>query len=111
MILLHLIRSKNKISLPTLVRRLEELNMAKPPIEKISIKEEIELPEPVVEPPVEIKEIVTPIPPTPLPPPATPAEPPQQKSENIVPSPPGRHEVLLRFASVELEGTLLKEKG
>ena len=201
MMILHLIRSKNKITIPTLVRRLEELSSS--PKEAPSAKEPIfrsesnpaslvphssqpSIAEPFSLSPVSMEEekedlsyIVTPSTPltsetkTPSPSKETqnlkpsislphsqplssptpslssalseqekdsspnlsltsplvaedtvpsaskkvnlsldplPSEnPSQQKSENPLSSSPGRHEVLLRFASVELEGTLIKE--
>lgn len=77
MIFLHLIRSIKRISLPTLIRRLEELSSGHAPIR------------------AENK-------PAPAPNPAmVQATPP--------PKPQSNYDTLLRFAAVELEGTLKKE--
>ncbi len=111
MILLHLIRSKHKISLPTLVRRLEELSSGQiapslPPQQLFEASPPIKMKEAPLQIPETLPEKVSEA----IEPPAKIAEKPrEQKSENAVSSPPGRHEVLLRFASVELEGTLIKE--
>jgi DNA polymerase-3 subunit gamma/tau len=102
MILLHLIRNKNRVTLPILVRRLEQLEsnseLSKQSIpssdEEVSLKKE----------PIAIEEIIKPQP--------APAIPYSEKTEDIAIepySPTSRHDVLLRFASVELEGTLVKE--
>jgi DNA polymerase III subunit gamma/tau len=85
MILLHLVRSHKRVSLPQLVRRLEELTTQ-------------ELPPPHLPQPVQ--EVVKPKEPEPV----VNAQPAhidkQQKT---------RHETLLRFAAVELEGVIKKD--
>ncbi len=116
MILLKLIRNKNRLSLPTLVRRLEELE-SRPPssqlpakpievVEKIqfeSKEESADLTSPaslattsiIQEKPQIIKEAIIAV---------EPATPPPESSTSS-----HRHDVLLRFAAIELEGTLTKD--
>ena len=153
MILLQLIRSKNRVSLPTLVRRLEELSQTLPPPPRDSSEinstdskqrndsgsDNVSLAEVRIPPSQEQSSNVQVISErslnfaTPLP-----ENPPQQKLEKPLSSPlagvsretpeplpqekespprvapetpalSSRHEVLLRFASIELEGTLSKD--
>lgn len=100
MLLLNLVRSAHKISLESLIQRLFELekNLTS------SQESEVELPsqeaklESALEPPNEIKKDPAPEPPkqeeTPKP------APPKQEI------PPGKYETLIRFAAVELDGTV-----
>ncbi len=106
MIFLHLIRSQKRISLPMLVRRLEEIESGAVPHP---------IPQEKITPPkIEAK---------PLPPePAPKIEMPAPKIEDLTPKveaqplPPeptrsqkGRYDTLLRFAAVELEGSIKKD--
>ncbi len=89
LILLHLIRSKHRISLPMLIRRLEDLvsgqaaSSSPPPLTVVSP------PKPLPTPEAE------------MPSPAPPLDPPQEK-------PQSHYDTILRFAAVELEGILKK---
>lgn len=133
MILLQLIRSKSRLSLPSLVRRLEELQnhpASSPeslPPQNTILQKEIQASSPndsktdtlesnKTENPAYIEQATKDLPQleniNPLPLPPQQEIPPASKIEIIADksSPPSsRHTVLLRFASVELEGTLLKE--
>jgi DNA polymerase III subunit gamma/tau len=132
MIFLHLIRSQKRVSLPMLVRRLEEIESGaaprpfpqdkmappkpgptievlapkaalppdpapqiQPKVEALAPKVDIKTPEPKMQPKVEAK----------------PAEP---KAEPVASVPEtrsqkGRYDTLLRFAAVELEGSIKKD--
>ncbi len=99
MILLHLLRSKQRIPLPTLVRRLIEIDKGvEAPKETISVSsppkpapvENKVIPESVATPAVEQKAPVASQP--------APAEPTK--------TPQSRYDTLLRFAAVELEGSV-----
>ena len=121
MILLHLIRSKNRIPIQTLVRRLAELEQNPSPVElpKIKIspvqqplpppKEALEekllkaLPKQATQAPAEEQLIAAT-----RPPPKPVTETPSSPKKEVPLSEQSRHETLLRFASVELEGTLKK---
>ncbi|MGH2611584.1 MAG: DNA polymerase III subunit gamma/tau [Rhabdochlamydiaceae bacterium] len=86
MIFLHLIRSMKRISLPSLIRRLEELsseNVAGHP------------PKPI-KPPENIL-------------PQTPVSPGPSRAENTLSRPQSYYDNMLRFAAVELEGILKKD--
>jgi DNA polymerase-3 subunit gamma/tau len=113
MIFLHLIRSQKRVTLPQLVRRLEGLETGslpqpakveiKPPV-KPPVIQETSPPPPVI---VDVK------PPAPKPEPkkeaavATPPAAPQPAPKNE--SNKNRYDTLLRFAAVELEGTIKKD--
>lgn len=169
MIFLHLIRSQKRISLPTLVRRLEEIESgASPrPASKVEMPEPIKPVPPKVESPVVVPKLETPVPkqeipsepalpkmemappkaepkvepavkpilPQPVPlkvepkPPVAPVpkvetplpkiEPPQEVAKPQIEAAPraveqtrsqkSRYDTLLRFAAVELEGSIKKE--
>lgn len=116
MILLHIIRSKHRIELPTLVKRLQKLAEKQKPEEIPAVKE-----------PKEEKIAEAPIAPNPTPnfeqtlmkkmqekiDASTALEKKQEVPQNnnpavsIAPNP--RHDTLMRFAAVELEGILKKE--
>jgi DNA polymerase-3 subunit gamma/tau len=89
MILLHLIRSQKRVSLPQLVRRLEDLtaNTGQP-----------------AEPVKENKEVSET-----LSPPSPPTEKPPAPKIEIDQQQKHRHETLLRFAAVELEGVIKRD--
>jgi DNA polymerase-3 subunit gamma/tau len=119
MIFLHLIRSQKRISLPMLVRRLEEIESgAAPrpvPQEKIA-PPKIEMPAPKPEPKVEIPTPKATLPPEPASQvqPKVEAKPAEPKAESVAPAPEtrsqkGRYDTLLRFAAVELEGSIKKD--
>jgi DNA polymerase-3 subunit gamma/tau len=147
MIFLHLIRSQKRISLPMLVRRLEEIEGgASPrPIEKTTSK--VEMPAPKIEPKpaplvqaqpkIEVPTPISPIAPKievpvpkaeptpaptstqmemPAPKPlapkveaAFPKQEPKQEPVEHTRSQKTRYDTLLRFAAVELEGSLKKD--
>lgn len=91
MSLLHIIRSKKRVSIDTLVKKLTELQH-NAPIEK----QQPAAPQPVSAP--ETIEIVPEKPAAPpMPPPSIPAAGKEQSG----------YDTLLRFAAVELEGTLI----
>ncbi len=90
MIFLHLIRSKKRLSLPSLVRRLEELSSGTVPVHA---------PKPT--PPVEMIK--------PTPPPKPPLEEPVEKKVGAPSRPQSHYDTILRFAAVELEGILKKD--
>ena len=107
MIFLHLIRSMKRVSLPTLVRRLEDLSAGYAPVypktrapEPIALKEAVkpQPPEPIV-PAVEKK----------LPPPPVKEELVALKIENTPSKPQSHYDTILRFAAVELEGILKRD--
>ena len=140
MIFLHVIRSQKRISLPMLVRRLEEIEGGATPR---PIEKKIEAPAPIVPIPPKVEVVQAPAPkveapaPKPTPAPVAPlkAEPapvqmemPAPKVEAVLPKeepkpiPPKveapvehsrsqktRYDTLLRFAAVELEGSIKKD--
>ncbi len=92
MILLHLIRSLHRVSLPTLVRRLEEVAAGRPsiPVTAKPVEKIVPAPAPVAAP------VAAPVV--------------EQVMEQAVPSKPQSHyDTVLRFAAVELEGILKKD--
>jgi DNA polymerase-3 subunit gamma/tau len=131
-LLLQIIRSKQRVPLEVLVRRLSELE--KGPLQQIPRQEEVAhtpLPpqkadepappkqeemksEPMIhetaqEPPAPAP-VLKPVPFNPYSPPTEPAAPPRQENKVLVEEQPAKHpshyETLMRFAAVELEGTL-----
>jgi DNA polymerase-3 subunit gamma/tau len=143
MIFLHLIRSQKRVSLPMLVRRLEELESGEPaprspgPAPKIEVPKiepkpapaKVETPkvevkaeaptelkaEPKIEAPkieapkVEVRAEPKPVePPAPLPKLETPPPAPKEAPE-LTRAQKTRHDTLLRFAAVELEGSIKKD--
>jgi DNA polymerase-3 subunit gamma/tau len=137
-ILLHLIRSKKRIPVATLVRRLSELSSGAP---KQEFQEKIEAPPPKEEVKADLEEkllnalkaplkpAAAPMKPEPPPapkedrppvaapvnkaeplPPAPKAEsPPLKKEEAALETPSYRYDTILRFAAVELEGIVRKD--
>ncbi len=113
MILLHLIRSQKRVSLPQLVRRLEELsNPHSPPVQEKAPLKPQPLPPKAEEPPASLAPISQP---QLAPPPEIaqepisenkPTEPLATKNERQQKS---RHDTLLRFAAVELEGVIKRD--
>jgi DNA polymerase III subunit gamma/tau len=94
MIFLHLIRSQKRVSLPQLVRRLEELETSTsytPPAATIPVQPQTTVHE---TPPPQVKVEV---------------KPPVQEAPSKNDSNKSRFDTLLRFAAVELEGTIKKE--
>ncbi len=90
MVFLHLIRSMKRISLPSLVRRLEDLSSGNVPVHA---------PKPIPKP-IKVPESISP----------TPSEQPAMAAEEKPPSRPQSHyDTVLRFATVELEGILKKD--
>lgn len=81
MIFLHLIRSKKRVSLPSLIQRLEELSSGTVPIHT----------------------------PQPAPLPKPPLEEPPAKEVSAPSRPQSHYDTILRFAAVELEGILKKD--
>ena len=94
MILLHLIRSKKRLTIEGLFDRLTALENQETPSRRIDPRPPLPPPKPLPPPPPE-----TPPAPPPSPEP-TPAPPPQDKSAD--------KETLLRFAGVELNGSVKK---
>ena len=91
MILLHIIRSKYRLSPANLVKRL------------IDLEQQLKIPAPL--PPVEAKAPII-VEEQKL---ETPVRSPEPVVSNTAQPTPGRYETLLRFAAVELEGTTKKE--
>lgn len=95
MIFLHLIRSLKRVSLPSLVRRLEELSSGQTPVYTPPKPQPMpRAPEPVMQAPVEEKPALVI---------------PAAKTENSLSKPQSHYDTVLRFAAVELEGILKKE--
>lgn len=106
MILLHLIRSRKRVSLPQLVRKLEELEGVVPPSKPPIRVEAVAKPEPKPEPRQELK----PEPKSERPEPKmVVTTPPAQPAKKMTTEHPSKFDTLLRFTAVELEGTLTKE--
>lgn len=122
MILLHLIRSKKRISLPQLVRRLEELETETP---YIPPQPKIETPNPAAKRPEATIPVQPQLPPLPAlettqleeiktdtpytsPPPTKRPHPPTPEITKEAPN-KSQYDTLLRFAAVELEGVFKKE--
>lgn len=95
--LLHILQSHHRITLESLIQRLFDLE------QKLGAPEPKPMPTPPATPPI-------PVPPAPLPP-VPPAPTPQEPAKVTPPKaqlniPKGKDETLMRFAAVELEGTL-----
>jgi len=92
-ILLHLIRNRNRIPIETIVRRLKELETLlsdAPSLPRLPEKKIVErAPDPLQPKPQEILQLSKPV---------------EAPIRNL-----SRHETVMRFAAVELEGTLKKE--
>ena len=109
MILLHLLKSKNRVSAADLICRIEEL-------QSTSTKVEGSLPAPAPMPPppivMPIKKAEVPVPveeavmPKPAPAPPKKAETPPVPKTPINTANQAKYDTLMRFASVELEGLL-----
>jgi DNA polymerase-3 subunit gamma/tau len=123
-LLLQILRSKQRVPVEVLVRRLHELEQklgTEQPTTESPGKEEKEL-----EIPQEVQQVLPPVAQKEVPPPAAQTTPPLSLKETPFkptqvnlslpekkgdqPSYPGQTETLLRFAAVELEGTLKIEK-
>ena len=117
MILLHLLKSKYRVSAADLICRIEEMQQAVPistPTKRIQEKEipVIEKIETVLPPQkkdqwVEQDLLSPPI--APAPPPMMPMEPTPSQKQPISSNNQAKYDTLMRFASVELEGLLTKE--
>lgn len=106
MILLHLIRSKYRVTFPAIVKKLHEISLPKTEQEQ-SLKTVLT---PLQEdPPIQVEPSMTAeekfSSPSPLETSENSAQPVSSSSNR---SPSSRHETLMRFASVELEGTLYR---
>lgn len=106
MVLLHLIRSRHRIPIQTLVHRLLELEKGKPlPVAKEA--------EPIVQEKPKPPEAVAPPPPAVIikekPPESAPAPVAKEKPKESPASHPTKYETVMRFAAVELEGIIKKD--
>ncbi len=117
MILLHLLKSKYRVSAADLICRIEEMQQAVPistPTKRIQEKEipVIEKIETVLPPQKKdqwVEQDLLSPPVAPAPPPIMPMEPTPSQKQPISSNNQAKYDTLMRFASVELEGLLTKE--
>jgi DNA polymerase-3 subunit gamma/tau len=109
MVLLHLIRSKQRIPIESLVKRLTQLEQGAPP----QAPESVTTKEIKTAPPAVAKLFEPPSPPTPslpeemsTPPPPAPVTPITEQPSSSPRLKQSKHETVMRFAAIELEGTI-----